>query len=271
MKSGYFSISDFARFSRTTRDTLLYYDRIGLLSPHSRGANNYRKYTCGQLAVINVIRTLQELGMSIDEIRRFMDRRTPETCEDVFANQVATIEEMLKRWGGARELLLTFLKQIHSVADADVNEINIRFLPAEPILLGGVNDYSDGRDSYDALYSFYNDVRANHPGVDMNYPVWGIFSKERVTAGDTTWPDRYYMLNPECRDRRPAGLYAIGYAYGGYGKVGGLYGRILEYISANGFVVTGDAYEEYPLNEVCVADDNEYLARVIIAVSEKPK
>jgi len=43
-ENGMFSISDFAKYSRTTRDTLLHYDRIGLLSPATRGENNYRYY-----------------------------------------------------------------------------------------------------------------------------------------------------------------------------------------------------------------------------------
>jgi len=40
-KSGLFSVNAFGTFSRTTRDTLHHYDRIGLFSPEARGKNGY--------------------------------------------------------------------------------------------------------------------------------------------------------------------------------------------------------------------------------------
>ncbi len=44
---GIFPVSRFAKLTRTTRDTLLYYDRIGLMSPIERGENKYRCYSSG--------------------------------------------------------------------------------------------------------------------------------------------------------------------------------------------------------------------------------
>ena len=96
-ESGLLSISDFAEFSRTTRDTLLHYDRIGLLSPVLRGDNNYRYYSSSQLAIVNVIRTFQQLGMSLDDIRGLRDRRTPELANMVFERQIEEIDTKIVR------------------------------------------------------------------------------------------------------------------------------------------------------------------------------
>jgi hypothetical protein len=43
----------------------------------------------------------------------------------------------------------------------------------------------------------------------------------------------------------------------------------MDYIGKNGFEICGDAYEEYPLNELCVSDDENYMIRVMIAVREE--
>ena len=64
-------------------------------------------------------------------------------------------------------------------------------------------------------------------------------------------------------------MYAIGYTRGGYGKGRELYERILDYLDKNNFEVCGPAYEEYPLNELCVIDEKNYLMRVMITVREK--
>ena len=267
--SGFFTIKEFAKFTRTTKDTLLHYDRIGLLSPDSRGDNKYRYYSSSLLAVVNVIRTLQRLGMSLEEIKELKDRRTPELAEAVFERQIEKIDEKIEEWNRARKLILTFRKNINDVANVDLNAITIQFHPAEAIVLGGLNDYSRGKNPYDALLHFYHEIDEKHPEMDLNYPVWGFISKERLMQGEWTWPDRYYFNNPEGYDRKPAALYAVGYARGGYGQTGGLYRRLFDYIEFNGFQICGPAYEEYPLNEVFISDAENYLIRLMIPVHEK--
>jgi len=269
--SGLLSISDFAEFSRTTRDTLLHYDRIGLLSPVMRGENNYRYYSSSQLAIINVIRTFQQLGMSLDDIRGLKDRRTPELANMVFERQIEEIDTKIKEWVSARKLLLTLKKAINSGSSIDEREITVKFLPAEAIVLGDLNDYSRDRTDYDALLSFYHDMSQKYPDLDLNYPVWATYSYAKLLKRDWDHPDRYYFYNPEGYDRRPAALYVIGYKRGGYGPNDELYGRLVNYIEKNSYEICGDAYEEYPLNEICAIDDKDYLIRVMITVREKEK
>jgi len=265
---GLFSVNDFAKFSRSTKDTLLYYDRIGLLSPVSRGENNYRYYSHGQLAIVNVIRTFQELGMSLSEIKDIKDDRTPEDVYDLYARLIEKINSKIEDWVGARKLLLTLRGSIRNVLNVNEEVVTVQYMPAEAIILGDINDYGRGRNDYDALLRFYHSMSDKHPDLNFNYPVWGFFSEARIKRGDWVWPDRFFFYNPEGHDKRPAALYAIGYARGGYGQCDGLYRRIIEYIDKNGFEICGDAYEEYPLNELCVADNTGYLIRVMITVRE---
>ncbi len=269
MTESFFSVRDFARFSRTTRDALYHYDKIGLLPPLLRGANKYRYYSTRQLALVNLIRTMRDAGMSLEEIKSLRDRRTPELVESLLRRLKRQVDDKLDDLVRAGKLLSILQKTISSAINVDDGAIAIQFLPQEPIMLGDINDYSRGRSDYDALFSFYASMKIKHPDLDLNYPVWGNLSEERIRRGDWKWPERYYFYSPEGRDARPAGLYAIAYQRGGYGQAGGLYERLIDYIDGNGFEICGDAYEEYPLNEICIADDRNYLVRVMIAVREK--
>ena len=56
------------------------------------------------------------------------------------------------------------------------------------------------------------------------------------------------------------------YTRGGYCQSEELYERLLAYIDANGFEICEPAYEEYPLNELCILEDKEYLMRVMVTV-----
>ena len=268
-KSGLFPVNAFAKFSRTTKYALRHYDKFGLLSPTSRGENDYRYYSAGQLAIVNGIRTMQALGMPLGEIKALKDRRTPKVMDEVYSQQIMEIEKKIAEWVRARKLIVTLQKMIHPVLDVDEQKITTGYLAAEAIVLGGLNDYSRGRDDYDALLTFYHAISDKYLDIDLNYPVWGVFSKKRIKRGDWRWPDRFYFHNPEGHDRKPAALYAIGYARGGYGQTDGLYRRMIEYIGGNGLEICGDAYEEYPLNELCISDEENYLIRVMIAVRER--
>jgi hypothetical protein len=185
--------------------------------------------------------------------------------------QIENINEKRQELEHMRKLLFTLLKSVQSGISADTDRIKIEFLPEEPILLGGVNDYSRGRDAYDELFRFY-ELTVSRADADLIYPVWGVMTEEQVRtakSGETVQPYRYYLYTPDGEDRRPAALYAIGHMRTGYGGGGALYERMLSYIEDHGFEVCGEAYEEYPLNEVCVSDDTDYLMRLLITVRQK--
>ena len=270
--NGLFTASDFAKMTRTTRTTLYHYDAIGLLSPVLRDQNSkHRYYAIGQLADINMIRTLQAFGMSLSEIKKLKDMRSPECVEGIFTQWLDTIDQKINEWVRSQKLLFALRKAVQSVINVNEDAITIQFQQGEAIILGDLNDYSNGRNDYSALVSFYDAISEKFPDLDLNYPVWATFSEERIKRGDWKWPDRYYFYNPEGRDKRPAAFYAIGYTRGGYGQSDALYKRMIDFIAKSGFEICGDTYEEYPLNEICVSDDTNYLIRVMITVRKKSR
>jgi len=269
--TGLFSISEFAKFTLLTRDTLLHYDRIGLLQPATRGENNYRYYSEGQISIATLIRTLQRLGMSLEEIKDLKDRRTPELAEKEFERQLERVDKRIEEWIRARNLLLTLQKILLSVKNIDEIAITVQFMPAETIILGDLNDYSSGRTTLETVYSFYTDIHQRFPKLDLNCFAGAVFSENRIKNGDWIGADRYYIYHRDGIDRKPAALYAIGYVRCAYIEGKEVYGRLIEYIDRNGFEICGNAYEECLLNEIFISDPNNYLKRVMIEVREKSK
>src|SRR6185369_1536058 len=69
-----FKIGDFSKIARVSGRLLRYYDSIGLLSPRRHDpATGYRYYAADQLAHLNKILALKELGLSLDQIGRLLD------------------------------------------------------------------------------------------------------------------------------------------------------------------------------------------------------
>ena len=263
------SIAEFAKLSRTSRSQLLYYDKVGLLSPMTRKENNYRFYSYSQVYTIRLIRTCQALGMSIDEIKRLQNEASPKLVDELITHHIDQISININTWTSALKLLTTLRSIIHPMLTVNETTFSIDYISAEPIVLGKINDYNKCKNDHAAYAQFYIDTQKKYPDFNQNYPAWAMFSEERIKRGDWVWPDRFYYFNPDGYDKRPAAYYAIGYTRGGYGRCGTLYERLIAYIDANGYEICGPAYEEYPLTELCYTNDEDYLIRLLITVQKK--
>ncbi|HEX9118859.1 MAG TPA: MerR family transcriptional regulator [Anaerolineae bacterium] len=67
-------VGELARQTGLTERTLRYYDQIGLLRPSLRSDAGYRLYTAGDIARLQQIRSLRQLGLSLDEVHAWLDR-----------------------------------------------------------------------------------------------------------------------------------------------------------------------------------------------------
>ncbi len=69
-----YTIGQFAKLGQVSLKLLRFYDRIGLLEPaHIHPENGYRYYTLDQLSRLNRIIALKNLGLSLNEVRDFLE------------------------------------------------------------------------------------------------------------------------------------------------------------------------------------------------------
>ena len=66
-------------------DTIRFYERNGLLAPPSRTQGGFRLYSADDLSTLQFIRSLQNLGFSLNEVREFLSLRTNDlrACSEV--------------------------------------------------------------------------------------------------------------------------------------------------------------------------------------------
>lgn len=67
-----FRITELARHVGLSRSTLLYYDRIGLLSPSGRSEAGYRLYAPDDRDRLATICSFRQAGLTIEDIRRVL-------------------------------------------------------------------------------------------------------------------------------------------------------------------------------------------------------
>lgn len=91
-----YKVADFARLCELPKDTILYYDRIGLLHPAKVGSNGYRYYTFDQLFTANLIEGLKLSHMTLDEIREFMSAPDVDAYHAQAARSLDELEQRIR-------------------------------------------------------------------------------------------------------------------------------------------------------------------------------
>ena len=91
MPKRYMKSGEFAKLCGTTKNTLIHYDSIGLMSPSHIGDNGYRYYTLRDYWKFVAIRTFAEAGFSLEEIRSVLQ----EGREDILRAKVGDLRARL--------------------------------------------------------------------------------------------------------------------------------------------------------------------------------
>ena len=63
---------EFAKMCQTTRDTLRYYERQGILVPKKNPVNGYHYYSYAQISSYYFIKTFRELDCSVGDIKEYL-------------------------------------------------------------------------------------------------------------------------------------------------------------------------------------------------------
>ncbi|ETI87707.1 MerR family transcriptional regulator [Clostridium butyricum] len=257
-------IKEFSALTGIKRENLRYYEQIGLLSPEFRGKNGYRYYTRSQLTTAYLIISLRELGIGIDEIKRYIDIRTPEEMFSLFSSQKQHILTEIKKLKRILEVMQLYVDMAEDAIKYKENSINIEYKKKEPIFLGPIisNDSLD-----EAAISFYNFAAEN--GIDIGYPLGAIINKKDIENKNPLYATQYYFKAMHDQNSyKPKGKYAVFYGRCAYGESDYLYEKLYKFIDKNNLRMCSDAYEEYPLNELSTKDENQYCVKIEIMVED---
>lgn len=272
MRKNDMKISEFAQITGITRKNLIFYDKIGLLSPVRVDPNNkYRYYTYHQIDTANVITVMREIGMPLKEIKEYLYGRTPEKLINMLGVQKDMVQNKIKTLTQISDMLDTRIHLTQKGICAD-GEILLKKSEAMPIFLGPeLPETSHVLEGWCYLEEFYRFCKEN--GLIRGLPTGTIVRHSDLIEGTFTHPSRYYYRpvggsSYPNNAEKPKGFYVIGQEHAEYSKSSHLYERLLDYIKKTGLKICGDAYEEYLLDEISTIDPTQYLLQIAIQVQK---
>jgi DNA-binding transcriptional MerR regulator len=114
-------VGDLARRTGLTVRTLHHYDAIGLLKPSLHSQAGYRLYTARDIARLQQVLSLRQLGFSLDEIRDCLDR-PGFSPQEIITLHVARLQEQIESQKKLCERLETLAVHLHSAGEVSADE-----------------------------------------------------------------------------------------------------------------------------------------------------
>ena len=103
-------IGELARRTGISRQTIRYYERIGVLEPPQRSANGYRRYSPQAQRRLQFVRQAQQLGLSLDEIKALLaaERDGRASCPELkvmLEQHLVTLDDRIRQMQALRAQL----------------------------------------------------------------------------------------------------------------------------------------------------------------------
>jgi len=107
--TGLFTIGELARATGLSVRTIRYWSDEGALPPVARSPGGYRLYDAACVARLELIRTLRELGLGLDDVRAVLAGET--TVAEVAAAHVAALDAQIRSLKVTRAVLSTVARR----------------------------------------------------------------------------------------------------------------------------------------------------------------
>jgi len=265
--TGYFSISKFAHLCETSRDTLLYYDKINLLKPFLIESNNYRYYTFAQYDTYLLIDSLKQVGTPLTKIRELLEERTAPHLLSLMNETEKNLETQIQKLT-ERKKVLTREKEEITNALKNRDSCQIVQLKECPII---TYEYPIGSDiSFShALLKINHLIKEKELLTNYSPGCYGFFSQYQETEkGFVTYAGIYanVLTSSFHTTIRKKGSYIVLYTYTDFTDEVDIFKKVFAYAKIQKRTL-GESYYQETLGCEFTKDGNSlYLSKYMFSV-----
>ena len=271
MKS-YFSIGELSKLQNISRQTLIYYDHIGLFSPAWVDPDNgYRYYSAAQLDSLDTILIMKRLGFSLEQIRDYMAGYTLQRSLQALREQMEVVDRQIRELELVRSRMAHRCGQLErSLAVKDRGEeVTVEDVQEQTVLLQKV-DPPNTLDQV-SLATKQCFVRAFREGLPVFYQSGAVLPLESLFRGDYTANSHVFLPIEGCAGAAdvavlPAGRCVCTHHIGDYPSIGRSYRRLLSYCKEHRLQLLSDAYELAINDYLSTGDQAEYITKIFLYI-----
>ncbi|MEI2406427.1 MerR family transcriptional regulator [Niallia taxi] len=264
-----FTTGEFATLCKVNKQTLIYYDQIGLLSPVIKDSKNYRYYSIRQLELFNMIDLLKDLGMSLNEIQKYMQNRSPEEFLVLMYQQRKLLAKKKKELEKNEQIIKSKINLMEQASNLNFKQISVEQISGKKLYLSrNIKDIKD-EEFVKVVSDFINELYLKD--LDTGNPIGGITMRREILKGEYTNYTYLYMEQPKQKNdyaffQSLKGNYLIGYHIGLEKDIQKTYKRLTDEINRLNLAIGEYVFEEYIYDNVVKNREEEYITKIMIHV-----
>ncbi len=277
----YFSINEISKIFGVSKQTLRYYDKIGLLKPgYVDASNNYRYYYYEQFFEMSLIIQLKDLGVSLKEIKEYMQYSKITKLEEVLTVEAKYLDDKINDLKLMQQQIQFVLEKIEKMNSKDIiTECYVEYI--EERFQYKVEETFEMKDLYNNMRELYTSF------INEILEIKGLNKLNRKEVLLTI--NKNCLLNKDCFKYESIGFlldlnpreaklnnglfttidsnyYAITHHLGGYSTIGKSYNKLIDYIEENNYSIIGSSIEKAIISVAHTRDSNNYITEIQIPI-----
>lgn len=270
-KEKYLTTGEFAKLCKVNKQTLFYYDQIGLLSPIMKNEKGYRYYSIRQIELFFVIDLLKDLDMSLNDIQLYMQNKSPERYLSLMYQKKEEIEKKRKEIEMKEQFIEAQIGLMEEALHLDFRQVTLEPLPEATLYLSKNIENKTEEEFVEIVSDFINELNVSH--LDTGYPIGVITKREQIVKGEFTNYSYLYIEQPHPHEGHPyfrsvKGDFIIGYHIGDENTIAQTYERLFIEMERLNVTIGEYVFEEYIYDSVVKNQKEQYVTKIMIQVDQ---
>ena len=270
----YFSTGELAKYQNISKQTLIFYDKIGLFKPsYVDPENGYRYYSVEQIDYLDTILILKKIGFSLPEIKAHMQKLNTADSLTSLHSQLSVIRSRIQELSLIENRLEHRCSQMEAAMAHTDPTPEVQWTEPTHILYADVAPPYGMREISIATKQCYAQARRDNLPVffqsGVSVPLAHI-REQRFTEAATAFLTTEDVHTVENIRTLPAGRTVSTYHFGNYYAVEGAYRRLLDYCQAHQLEIVSDSYEFCVNDYITSRYEDEFITKILFYVEKKP-
>ena len=267
-----FQIGEVAKLFHVSVGTLRHYEQVGLLTPEYIAPDSgYRYYSTRQFEVLNTIRYLRALDMSLSQIGDFLKNKDTQVIQEKLLRQKEAVARKRRELERIERKIDNRLNQLQSATTANLDVIRLESMPACRIVW--MRD-SLKPQSYLDLEQSIRKLEAGQKTsvVFLGKVGLGITPENLVTGRLERYDLIFLILDPEDDYEGDTQLFPAGNCLsvrfrGSHMQAPSQYEKLLSYIQENNLQISGFSREITLIDNGITDDPSKFVTEIRIPIA----
>ena len=264
----YYKIGEISKIYGIGRDSLMYYEDIGILKPF-RYKNGYRMYKLSDIWRLNLIKELRSLNFPMKKIKEYLDDRNIESTKEILNKEIILIDEKIEELLSYKQNIMKRLDTInYELRNLKLYEIDLVYINKRKALELNANITKD--EEFDFLIQKLQKDYENRFTILGNNNIGSSFCLDKIKQGIyNEFKSVFCFLEDEEEIYNiifNEGYYLTLTYKGEYKNNKHYINKMFKYIEEKGYKIISDPIEIYKIDIHETEDINEFITEIQIPV-----